>query len=145
MVVKIEEVEQQHISAIADLSGELGYPVSREEVAQNLSKIKEIPNHKVWVAIDDEEVLGWCHAAKTHWVMMKSMVEVFGLVTSTKYRNQGIGKMLIKCVELFARENGVNEVWIRSNRKRIESHPFYQHLGYTNLKDQAVYVKKVND
>jgi hypothetical protein len=51
--------------------------------------------------------------------------------------------MLINRVELFARKNGVAEVWIRSNRKRRESHPFYLKLAYTNLKDQAVYVKKV--
>ncbi|HEX9649869.1 MAG TPA: GNAT family N-acetyltransferase [Cyclobacteriaceae bacterium] len=143
MNIKIEEADERHISSIADLSTELGYPITRAKVTQNMNIIKEKPDHKVWVAKEGEQVLGWCHAAKTCWVMMESMIEVFGLVVSAKSRGKGIGKMLINRVELFARENGVAEVWIRSNRKRRESHPFYLNLAYTNLKDQAVYVKKV--
>ena len=143
MNIRIENANAAHSTSIERLSEELGYRVSSSEVQENLSKIAQLPHHKVWVALRGNEVVGWCHAGMTYWVMMESMVEVFGLVVSSGIRNAGVGKMLIEEVERFARESGVNEVWIRSNRKRKESHPFYLHIGYENIKDQAVYAKKV--
>jgi len=139
----IIEASLNHSEPISRLSSELGYATTRSKVEENLSVILGQPTQKVWVYLVDEQVCGWCHAGLTRWVMMESMVEVFGLVVSSKIRNKGIGRQLITKVEEWAREKGVEEVWIRSNRKRKESHPFYLAIGYTNIKDQAVYVKKV--
>jgi GNAT superfamily N-acetyltransferase len=70
-------------------------------------------------------------------------VEILGLVVSTKARRSGIGRALVAEVEDWARKAGADAVVVRSNTKRSESHIFYPAMGYTNVKTQTVYKKRL--
>ena len=143
MNITIENAREEHAPAISQLCEELGYPITTEEVLHNLEVLGLQPGHIVWVAINEQKTVGWCHAGKTNWVMMEPAIEIFGLVVDSRFKGMGIGKKLMSTVEDFAKDQNVKEMWVRSNRKRTESHPFYLGLGFKNLKDQAVYAKEI--
>ena len=50
---------------------------------------------------------------------------------------------LMAAAEEWAVAHGFDEVILRSNVARPESHPFYESLGYTRTKTQHAYLKRV--
>jgi len=57
-----------------------------------------------------------------------------GLVVASRYRGQGIGKMLMKFVEDIAKESSPAIIDLTSGLRRAKagSHEFYKNLGYKN-------------
>lgn len=53
----------QDVERIAQLSTQLGYPSSREDVERRLELIERTPDNVVYVAaLADGSVIGWLHA-----------------------------------------------------------------------------------
>jgi GNAT superfamily N-acetyltransferase len=69
--------------------------------------------------------------------------EINGLVIDEYHRGTGIGKLLINKVKHWAKEKGNNQIGLHCNVKRIEAHLFYQHLGFTELKQQKNFVMEI--
>jgi GNAT superfamily N-acetyltransferase len=53
-----------------------------------------------------------------------------------------VGRGLVETVEAWGRARGLEEVLVRSNILREESHLFYVKLGYERSKTQHVYRKR---
>jgi GNAT superfamily N-acetyltransferase len=66
------------------------------------------------------------------------------LVVDAGHREQGIGRQLIAAVEEWAVQRGLEQIAVRSNVLRVESHPFYQRLGYVRIKTQHAYSKRLS-
>jgi GNAT superfamily N-acetyltransferase len=58
-------------------------------------------------------------------------------------RRSGAGRALVAAIERWAASRGVAQVSVRSNVVRVESHPFYERLGYTRVKTQHSYRKNL--
>lgn len=52
------------------------------------------------------------------------------LVVSKKYRNQGIGKLLIQRCESLAKKKKCYRMRLESRNDRIGSHSFYKKIGF---------------
>jgi GNAT superfamily N-acetyltransferase len=54
-----------------------------------------------------------------------------------------VGRRLVAAVETWAIGRGLEEVAVRSNVTRIESHPFYERLGFIRMKTSHIYGKPI--
>jgi len=126
---------------MAELSGTLGYPVSGPTMEQRLMRVLKLETHSVFVAERNGEVVGWTHGAEQEMLELGCRGEIWGLVVAENERGRGVGRRLIEAVEKWARDRGLENMSVRSNVVRAESHPFYERLGYTRYKTQHAYRK----
>ena len=132
--------------AVALLADQLGYPSTRAEIERRFQAIEGDPDSRLLVAEGpDAAVLGWIHVFGNHLLESEGEAEVGGLVVDSRARGQGIGKRLMEAAEAWARGRGYTKVCVRSNTIRLETHKFYQHLGYSILKSQYKFRKPLSE
>jgi GNAT superfamily N-acetyltransferase len=129
---------------IAELSGVLGYPVDAAAVSARLSRLVGRHDNAVLVAVDGDRVVGWIHGAEHELVETGSHCEILGLVVDSTHRKAGAGRRLVDAIERWAAARGLTRMSVRSNVARVESHPFYERLGYVRVKTQHSYRKSVS-
>ena len=130
---------------LATLSAELGYPVAEETMSARLARLLACPTDLVLVAESTEgAVVGWVHAAEQELLEAERRCEILGLVVDAAHRGRGAGSRLVHAVEQWAASRGLELVAVRSNVSRLESHPFYERLGYVRVKTQHAYRKRLD-
>ncbi len=70
-------------------------------------------------------------------------VEIRGLVVDESRRGAGLGRGLMEHAEEWARGRGVRVIRLRSNVVRGGAHAFYARLGYSLVKTQHIFSKKL--
>jgi GNAT superfamily N-acetyltransferase len=129
---------------LAVLSAELGYPASEDLLARRLGQLLARNDQLVLVAeAASGEVVGWVHGSEQHLLESGPRCELLGLVVDARQRGRGIGRALVAAVEDWAAARGLEQMAVRSNVVRSESHPFYERLGYTRVKTQHAYRKRI--
>jgi GNAT superfamily N-acetyltransferase len=142
--VTIRDAVSADAPRLAELSGVLGYPVNTEAMAGRLERILGRLEDTVLVAtLASGDVIGWLHAAEQELLETGRRGEIVGLVVDAAHRGLGVGRQLIARVESWAAERGLEQIHVRSNVVRIESHPFYERLGYVRVKTQHAYRKEL--
>ena len=128
---------------LAELSTQLGYPATSENILGRLGQILGDREHAVFVAEARERayVVAWVHVLVTHVLEEDSQAEIAGLVVDEAWRGRGAGRLLMERAEQWAREQGCRAVRLRSNVIRAEAHAFYEKLGYQVIKSQKVFRK----
>ncbi len=127
---------------IAELSNQLGYPSTAEEVAQRLRQIQRDAQHIVYLAEwPAGRVVGWIHVHESHLVESDLQAEIGGLVVEEGHRGRGVGRLLMQHAEQWAEGKGCRAVMLRSNIVRAGAHAFYEKLGYQTIKMQKTFRK----
>ena len=130
---------------LAQLSGVLGYPVSAKEMAVRLERVLARAGQVVLVAEQaDGAVIGWLHGSEQELLESGTRCEILGLVVDQMHRRHGIGRRLVAAAEAWARQQGVEQIAVRSNITRSESHGFYERLEYRRVKTQHAYRKRLD-
>jgi GNAT superfamily N-acetyltransferase len=130
--------------AVANLSEQLGYPMSTPVIRERIKVVNAHPEHSALVAEANGKILGWIHVYVAQLIESpNSYVEIGGLVVDAKARGSGVGKALVRAGEHWAVERRIDDIRVRSNTKRTEAHAFYQHLGYKVQKTQVRLVKRL--
>lgn len=137
--IAIRPAAPSDVPQLTVLAAQLGYPATEEEVQQRLLAILLEENDALWVAeIPDGSVVGWVHVHLGQVLVEPARAMVWGLVVDEAYRSRGIGELLMRQVEQWARERGCWAVSVNSNVVRERAHAFYQRLGYSHTKTQKV-------
>jgi len=140
--LKIRKATTEDAATIAQLSGQLGYPVEARVMHERLARFLQRDEHAVFVA-ETTEVVGWIHCAEHELLEVANHCEIWGLVVADGQRGLGIGRQLIDAVEQWTLDRGLAEISVRSNVIRPESHPFYDRLGFSRYKTQHAYRKRL--
>ena len=140
MKISIREMTAKDATAVNTLSKQLGYPLSIEQTVQNINSVLQSKDHTAFVAEYENKIAGWIGAAQAIMIEVLPHCEINGLVIDEHYRGIGIGKSLIDKVKHWAKEKGNDKIGLHCNVKRTEAHLFYQHLGFTELKQQKNFV-----
>ncbi len=128
---------------IAQLSAQLGYPTTTEDVTRRLRQIELDTKHVIYVVelhggnsagFARARVIGWIHVQEQHLVHCNPRAEVLGLVVDGNYRSRGAGRALMRHAEEWARSRGCLELMLRSNIVRTRAHSFYEAIGYELVK-----------
>ncbi|MES2416806.1 MAG: GNAT family N-acetyltransferase [Bacteroidota bacterium] len=127
------------VAEIAALSEQLGYKSTTEEISQRLNKVITSENDCLFIAIINNEVVGWIHGFYTIRVESEAFVEIAGLVVDRKWYRRQIGKSLITAVCEWALAFGPVKIRVRCQITRVESHQFYQKIGFSLNKQQMVF------
>jgi GNAT superfamily N-acetyltransferase len=132
------EAELKDAECIANLSTQLGYGSTIEEIRTRLSDVLNHADHCVYVIIDNEDIIGWIHGFYALRVESDSFVEIGGMVVDEKYRRKGVGKMLVENVVEWSRLKTMHKIRVRCNTQRIETHMFYKSIGFVETKEQKI-------
>jgi GNAT superfamily N-acetyltransferase len=143
--VSVRTATADDAKRVAELSEILGYPVSAATMSRRLERILGRAGEIVLVAgRSGGLVLGWVHGSEQELLESGRRCEILGLVVDQTIRRQGIGRSLVVAVEPWAVQRGIEQIAVRSNVARAESHPFYARLGYARVKTQHSYRKRLD-
>jgi len=143
MKINIREMTAKDAETVNALSKQLGYSLLIEQTLYNIKAILQSKDHTAFVAEFEDRIVGWIGAAQAIMIEVLPHCEVNGLVIDEYHRGMGIGKLLIDRVKHWAKEKGNDKVGLHCNVKRTEAHLFYEHLGFTELKQQKNFVINV--
>jgi GNAT superfamily N-acetyltransferase len=130
---------------IAELSVQLGYPVTAGGMRSRLEAVLADEDHLVLVAeSQDKQIVGWLHADVRRTPLSEPGVNVAGLVVDQKFRRNGVGRALMREAEAWTLARGFKWVSLRSNVVRNHAHNFYERLGYERVKTQHAYRKPLH-
>ena len=141
--MQVRRAKGEDVPAIAEISREFGYEPTEAEVGVSLRDLLPRFDHAVFVAEVAGTVQGWGHARINRQLESPRYAEIAGLVVTRSHRSQGIGAAIVAAIEQWAREQGEHSLRVRSNVVRERAHRFYLREGYTELKQQKTFVKKL--
>lgn len=127
----------------AELSEDLGYPVTREGMEERLRRFATLPDHAVLAACLGKQVVGWVDVGVTQHLQTEMYGEIGGLVVSEKCRSRGVGQKLVAAAEQWIAAQGIGTVVVRSRITRERAHAFYLRQGYEQVKTSAVFRKEL--
>jgi GNAT superfamily N-acetyltransferase len=140
--LKVRRAKLSDAPRIAELSGQLGYPATAQQIRQRLQAIRPASQHAALVAErEDLGVVGWLHVSKQPLLEVEVRAEVNGLVVSEGHRSLGAGARLLAAAEDWARKHGCKSMSVRSNVIRERAHQFYERQGYEHYKTQKSFRK----
>jgi GNAT superfamily N-acetyltransferase len=140
MKIIIREMAAGDAKAVNILSKQLGYPLSIEQTIQNINAVLGSKDHSAFVAEYENSIVGWIGASQAIMIEVMPHCEINGLVIDQDHRGMGIGKLLVDKIKQWAKEKNNSKVGLRCNVKRTEAHLFYEHLGFTEIKQQKNFV-----
>jgi len=130
-------------TALAVLSGQLGYPADAAAVLRRLDGVVAHHAGVVLVVVDPQGRLGgFAHIEPRRLLIAEPFAELAALVVSETARGQRVGGTLLAAAEAWAREQGFASMRVRSDILRERAHRFYLREGYLEKKRQAVFLKR---
>src|SRR4051812_14262016 len=118
-------------AAVADLTTQLGYPASAEDIARRWERIDRQGHAMVFGAEVAGGTVGWIHATIVPVLESDPAAEIAGFVVDATCRSQGIGRALLDAAEDWARVAGCASMRVRSRIARERAHAFYARHAYT--------------
>ncbi len=142
---RIRTATPDDAAAIAPLLGQLGYPTSPGQARQRLQTLLAAADrYATFVAENDKGALLGCASLERRITLDgDERAELMALVVDAATRRGGVGLALLQAGEAWARERGFGTLWVRSNVRRTESHPFYARHGFVLEKTQHTYAKRL--
>lgn len=144
-MVEIREAVPNDAEAISELNNlQMGYRLSVKDTYERLVNILESKNDKVFVATIAGNVVGYVHANDYDLIYFPHMKNIMGIAVNEKFKRQGIGRILINAVEIWARNTNAVGMRLVSGVTRTGAHEFYRHCGFKGNKEQ-INLKKMFD
>jgi GNAT superfamily N-acetyltransferase len=141
--IEIRRARLSDAAPVAELSGQLGYPATENEMAQRLAHLIRHPRFGAVLVAEtrDRKVVGWLHVSVTPLLEVPLRAEVNGLIVAEGQRSSGSGSKLLRAAEEWAKSKGCASLSIRSNVVRDRAHAFYLRNGYEHYKTQKAFRK----
>jgi GNAT superfamily N-acetyltransferase len=142
-MIVCKEFETKYAEQVSSLLNQLGYHIASDELPDRIYSIRENGRGTVFLALEEEKVLGCIHTMIVSRLAEGTCGEVVSLVVDEFARGKGIGRFLLDESINWLRARKQTKVRIRCNTIREEAHKFYSHLGYTEKKSQKVFEKNI--
>jgi len=141
--LRLRPLNPDDAPAAAELSTQLGYPATADDLRPRIESLASTPDHIVLAAVLNGRLTGWIDASIERHLQDPDTVNIGGLVVDDAARGAGIGKRLCEAVEAWARSRNIPTVRVRSQIKRTDAHRFYLRDGYRHVKTSLVFEKSV--
>jgi GNAT superfamily N-acetyltransferase len=139
--LRIRRAKASDVARLAELAGELGYPMTTAEMKVRFRRVKPAALNAIFVAEDGDEVIGWTHVSVSYLLEVPLRAEINGLIVSDASRSRGTGARLLEAAEAWARAKKCEGMSVRSNVIRDRAHAFYERNGYEHYKTQKAFRK----
>jgi predicted N-acetyltransferase YhbS len=147
MDIDVREIRTADYNDIYLLNKEFNpglYLFSAEKVKERIDYILRNTEDIIFVSEQKNEVIGYIHGSPYELLFSDSLINVLGFIVKEKYRNNGVGSMLIGQLESWAKNKGFSGIKLLTHPRRINAHRFYERHGYIHTKDQKNYMKMFN-
>lgn len=147
MDINVREIRTADYNDIYLLNKEFNpklYLFSAEKVKERIDIILRNTKDIIFVSEQKDEVIGYIHGSPYELLFSDSLINILGFVVKEKYRNNGVGSMLIEHLESWAKNKGFSGIKLLTHPLRITTHRFYEQHGYIHTKDQKNYMKMFN-
>jgi GNAT superfamily N-acetyltransferase len=139
MEISIRQILEEDAPEVDALSRQLGYDLGLEQTRENIKAVLAAKDNNAFVAMSESKIVGWIGVCLAIQIESPPCCEIRGLIVDDHYRKMGIGKMLVEKAKLWCREKGNKRLRLRCNMKRTETHLFYRHLSFKEVKEQKVF------
>lgn len=130
---RVRPAELGDASDVARLLIFLGYPCSRDEAAERIAVIAHDPRQHLLLAEIDGAACGLISLYTLYWLAHGSeLARITALVVAPEYCRRGVGRQLLREVELLSRRHRVHRIEVTSNAQRTGAHAFYRDCGYAD-------------
>lgn len=119
----------------------MGYVFPLEATKGNIAKLLRKPTDKIYIAVEDDCVIGYIHANDYELLYAPHMKNILGIAVISRHKRKGVGKALLKQVESWARETGATAIRLVSGSARTTAHEFYHKCGFAGDKAQINMIK----
>jgi PhnO protein len=105
------------------------------KVAFNLLFLENLQETTIcaWLAEIEQEAVGFISVHLQNLLYHAAQVaEIQEFYVNPLHRSSGIGKVLVQVAENWAVAQGITEIELSTNQKRIQAYKFYLHEGYAN-------------
>ena len=120
---------------------EMGYDYPEEVAKMQLEHLLNDTNHKIYVAVIEDRVVGYIHANNYDLLYAPHMKNIMGIAVCSQQKKKGIGKALLSQVEEWGKRTGAVGVRLVSGIQRQDAHIFYSKCGYIETKEQKDFKK----
>lgn len=138
-ISKLKHFTEIEAQQICNLAQQLGYANDLDSLTQRLTQLVDLNDHAIFVAKQNNVILGWLHCLVCLRVESPIFVEITGLVVDKDNRGKQIGKQLIEASKRWSAAQRINQIKLRCNVIRTQSHQFYLSLGFSLSKEQKVF------
>lgn len=125
----------EDIPFLAALITDLGYPSTVAEMEARMAAILPLPHYHTTIALQDGIICGLIGFLKIFfWEQNGFYVKVQSLVVKSSHRRYGIGSLLMKACEDWARGHDARLITLNSGNRaeREAAHRFYPGIGFTH-------------
>ncbi len=122
---------------------ELGYDFDLENTRIRLSNLLNNSSNKIIVAELNQKIVGYVHGVDYDLFYSNHMKNIMGIAVASEYKRKGIGSLLIKDIESWAKNTGAVGVRLNSGSTRLSAHEFYLSCGYEPKKEQKNFFKSI--
>lgn len=128
--VIIRLANKEDASGIAELLSEFGYPCSNTQCRERLKRFATRDCNTL-VATNSNAIAGFVGFQKTCIYTQDNPVGwILALVVSKRMRRKGVGTALLLKAEQALKSEGVEVIYLHSNRDNLDAHMFYKAHGY---------------
>lgn len=131
--ILIRDFQITDVNSLTDLTGELGYATTVEQMTTRMERILQLENYRTFVAVFDNIIVVYIGLNKNYfWEQDGCFVRIQALVVHTDYRRLGVGQKLIDAAENFARETDAKLIVLNcgNREERGAAHKFYPEMGF---------------
>lgn len=145
MATTIRAARPADAPALAELTGQLGYPTDAATVAGRLTTVLDGDASVLLVAADDtDQPIAWLHLELHRTLTSPASVLIAGFVVDEAHRSGGVGAQLLRAGESWARDQGVARMTLYSRQTRERAHAFYERQGYNVVKRSFFFEKPLD-
>lgn len=143
--LQIRPATMDDAPGIAALLRELGYQVNAEEAAARFALIQHSDGELLVAVHNEADLVGCIHVFMDLRLAEGRAGEIVSLVVRSGLRGSGVGSHLVARAKAWVLARGCNRLRVRANAVRQQAHRFYQQQGFTEIKNQKVFVATLEE
>lgn len=130
-MVTVRSARQDDVPALAQLFEQLGYATDEPTLRSQLEHFGRGSAFALVAELSSHTLAGLATVAVHPRLYTRApSAQLTALVTDRAARRHGVGRALTRAAAEIAREAGCEKLYVRTNRRRQESPPFYRSLGF---------------
>lgn len=142
--IQFRDAKLADAPAVAALIEALGYPCELGEAERRIRRVNASPRQALILAVLGDAVCGLISVDYMFYLPLgRDTCRITALVVDARFRNQGVGRALLRHAESLARRENVARIELTTAGHRHEAHAFYTQCGYE--RSSVRFVKPLGD